>query len=158
MGDTLADALLAAAWRLLPPSLALTWMATYLPDAERRLLSPDDLARMDAYRGGAGDLHDLLPAVTPFDRARWWETALVAQHGTPMTLGYLAVPAPQGIAVGWAACGPGTLLGPVGPSIVTATQMSRPNDCPDAHWRELRAAVGIVLRALLLDLGVPHAD
>lgn len=58
-------------------------------------------------------------------------------------------------AAAFACLGPGTILGPLGPAVVTAVEMLRPPACTDEAWRELRAATGIVLRALLLDLGDP---
>ncbi len=135
-----------------PP--AATWMAEYLTDATLARLRPEDLARIDAYAGGAGDLQTLLAAVLPLARAHWYETAITAQHGTRMRLGYLAVPAEGGIALGVVASagGAGKMVGPWGPVVVTPTGMDRPAGLPDLAWREVRAGAGITIRALLLGL------
>lgn len=133
---------------------ALTALRRILPLADRRRLSAEDLRRIDAYHGGAIDLHALLPAVLPLLRPRWWECEITAQHGTAMQLGYLATPAEDGIGVTFVghAAAFDRLLGPIA-AVITATGMSWPTDTPDAAVRELRAAAGIVLRALLLDVG-----
>jgi len=134
-----------------PP--AATWMAEHLTDATLTRLRPEDLARIDAYAGEAGDLHALLAAVLPLAQAHWYETAVTAQHGTRMRLGYLAVPAEGGIALGVvASAGAGKMIGPWGPVMVTPTGMDRPASLPDVAWREVRAGAGITIRALLLGL------
>lgn len=123
----------------------------HLPaDTHRQILTAEDLARIDRYAGTATDLHELLPAVLPLRRARYFEAAVVARHGTPMTLSYLAEPHPDGIAVSFAAASGDRAIAGLGPTIVTATDMTRPEGCSDAAWRELRSAAGITLRALYL--------
>ena len=132
---------------------AARWMSDAIADATRTRLRPEDLARIDAYAGGAGDLHTLLAAVLPLPQAHWYETAVTAQHGTRMRLGYLAVPAEGGIALGVvASAGAGKMIGPWGPVMVTPTGMDRPASLPDVAWREVRAGAGITIRALLLGL------
>lgn len=133
-------------------------MVDALATAEHRALTAADHRRCESYVGTAKDLHDLVAAIPPLSRPRWWAAALVAQHGTPMTLGYLALPHPNGLGVGFACLAPDRIIGPLGPAVVTTTHMQRPDACTDESWRELRAAAGIVLRALLLDLGTPTED
>lgn len=132
-----------------PPPLR--WLADWLPDAERVALSAGDLDRINAYRGAAAQLHELLPAVLPLVRPVWYEADVTAQHGTRITIGYGGVPAPGGIDIGWASYSPehGRILGPLGPARVTATGMNRPSGLTDFSWRELQVAGGIVLRAIL---------
>src|SRR5690606_22143474 len=43
------------------------------PDTVRRVVTAEVLARIDSYAGGARDLHELLAAVLPLDRPRWYE-------------------------------------------------------------------------------------
>ena len=122
-------------------------------DTVRRVLTPEDLARIDAYHGGATDLHDLLPAVLPLATPRWYETTLTAQHGTVMTLGYLAEPDEAGIRVSLTVAREGTADRlSYGPVVVTPTEMHRPDGVAPHEWREIRAAAGIIIRALLLGL------
>lgn len=122
------------------------------PDTVRRVLTAEDLARIDAYAGGGVELHELLPAVLPLPVAHWYETTVTAQRGTVMTLGYLAEPHPDGILVSFTCSSDHGLIGPVGPALVHATGMDRPADVSDDMWRELRASAGIIMRALLLRL------
>ena len=72
----------------------LRWLAEWLPSAKRVTLGPDDLARIDAYRGGPHDLHQLVSTVLPLERPIWYETAITAQGGTEMVMGYGVLPAP----------------------------------------------------------------
>lgn len=127
-------------------------MADEIEQADSRILSVEDLARIDAYVGDGRDLHELLPAVLPLRRSRWYETRVVAQHGTPMLMGYLAVATSDGIEIGFAAATeePSRVIGPMGPVFVTAAEMQRPASMNDEAWREIRSAAGIVIRALLL--------
>jgi len=122
------------------------------PDTVRRVLTAEDLARIDSYAGGARDLHELLAAVLPLDRPRWYEATVTAQRGTVMTLGYLAVPADDGLDVSLAMAAPGQLVRWPGPARVTVSGMHQPDGMPDEMFRELQAAAGIILRALLLGL------
>ncbi len=157
LADVLID--LGAPGRKAPAPLQ--WLAMWLPDADRRHLSKDDLARIDAYAGEATDLHQLLPAILPLKRPVWFETSVTAQHGTAMILGYGAVPAPTGISIGWTCLGPGKsgsesrIIGPLGPVEVTPTEMHRPPGLSDFSWDTLRSAAGTIVRALLLNLGTP---
>lgn len=137
-----------------PP--ALDWMTRVLsltPIADRRTLAADDLTRIDHYQGTATELHELLAAVLPLAHAHWYEAPVTAQHGTAMVMGYLAVPADDGVDVGWCCYAPAHgIIGPIGPVRVTATGMERPADLSAESWREIRSATGIILRALLLEL------
>lgn len=156
MTPDLAAIVQHAAAHSAPVPAPLAWMAATLPDARRRRLGVADLARIDSYQGGGTDLHAFVAALAPLARAAWYETTVTAQHGTVMHLGYLAVPAgASALDVGWVCYAPAfqRLLGPVGPSHVTASDMTRPADCTDFAYRELRAAVGITLRAMLLGCG-----
>lgn len=120
-------------------------------DAGILLLDSADLARIDSYVGGGAELHELLPAVAPLARAVWYEATVTAQHGTRMILRYGAAPAPDGIDVNFRAMvEDGPVIAECGPARVTRHGMDRPPGVTDEHWRELRAAAGIVLRALLL--------
>lgn len=127
-------------------------MLATLDAATLHRLTSEDLARIDSYHGEGIDLHGLLGALTP--RTCWYETVVTAQHGTVIHLGYLAAVSTEGAHVGFVGFAPshGRLFGPTGPSWVTSTEMSRP-DCTDEQWRELRAGVGIALRAMLLGCG-----
>lgn len=131
------------------------WMHEHLPGALRYRLSSEDLARIDAFRGEPLDLHELLPALLPRDCASWYETRLVAQRGTEMFLGYFAVPRTDAIDIGFVSYAPahGRMIGPLGPARVTASEMVPPEGCSSEAWRELRAAAGIVLRAMMLGCG-----
>lgn len=120
------------------------------PDTVRRVLTAEDLARIDSYAGGARELHELLPAVLPLPVAHWYESTVTAQHGTVMTLGYLAEPHAEGILVSFACESGHRLIGPVGPALVRATGMDRPAGVSDDMWRELRVTAGLIIRALLL--------
>lgn len=126
---------------------------TLTADTTRRVLTAEDLARIDAYHGGSRDLHELLPAVLPLAHPHWYETTVTARLGTVMTLGYLAEPDEAGIRVSLAVARAGdSMLLRYGPVLVTPTGMHWPGDA-DAHkWRELRAAAGIIIRALLFGL------
>jgi hypothetical protein len=149
---TLADIIidLGAPGKGAPPGLR--WLADWIPDAERLTLIRDDLARIDAYSGPAEELHSLLAAVLPLAKPIWCETTVTAQGGTEMIMGYGAVPAADGVDVGWACYAPAhsRMIGPLGPARVTATEMRRPSDISDESWHELRSAAGLVLRAILL--------
>lgn len=127
------------------------WLSDWLPDAERATLGPAELARIDAYRGGGIELHEMLAAVLPLARPVWYEAAITASGGTEMIMGYGAVPMAHGIDIGWACYAPaaGRMIGPLGPACVNTTGMSRPADISDESWRELRSAAGVVLRAIL---------
>lgn len=150
----LADVLTAEAQAQPAPSAPLQWIAAQLHAATHRRLSREDLTRIDHYQGGATDLHELLAAVLPLERARWYEAPVTAQHGTEMVMGYLAAPASDGIDVAWCChvAEQQRIIGPLGPVHVTSTGMQRPPDMTDASWREIRSATGLILRALLLEL------
>jgi len=151
--DTETLATLVAGEALQPnASPALRWLADALAEAEMRTLTSADLARIDAYVGGAKELHQLLPAVLPLPRAVWYATSITAQHGTAIDMGYVAVPADGGIDVGYVALSRAhrSLIGPIGPVRVTATSMTRPVAMDDGAWREVRSATGIIIRALLI--------
>lgn len=122
------------------------------PDTVRRVLTAEDLARIDSYAGGARDLHELLAAVLPLDRPRWYEVTITARRGTVMTLGYLAEPADDGLDVSLVIAASGQLVHWPGPARVTARGMHPPHGMPDDTFRELQAAAGIILRAVLLGL------
>lgn len=133
---------------------SLRWIADVSPRARRATFADDDLARINGYVGGASDLHGLLPAVLPLSGPVWYETTIAAQHGTELTMAYVADPARGGIDVGVAVYAPayGRIIGPLGPVRVTSTEMVRPPEMTDEGWREIRSATGIILRALLLGL------
>jgi hypothetical protein len=159
----LADILVAMGEPGRGASASLRWLADWLPNAERRQLDRDDIARIDAYMGGDRALHDLLPAVLPLMRPVWFETAITTQD--EMIVGYGAVQArctpsigwrvADGVDIGWACYAPacGGIIGLLGPAVVTATGMDRPADIADESWLMLRSAAGVVMRALLLGLG-----
>lgn len=151
---TLADIIIdmGAPGRGAPPPLR--WLADWLPDAERVTLGSDELARIEAYRGSAVELHEMLAAVLPLARPVWYETTVTAAGGTVMIMGYGGTPmlgAGQAIDIGHAVYAPayGRMIGPLGPARVTTTAMGRPEGITDESWRELRTAGGIVLRAIL---------
>lgn len=123
------------------------------PDTTRRVLTSEDLARIEGYVGPAGDLHALLPAVLPLLRPCWYEVTVTAQRGTVITLGYLAEPHADGIAISLAASAAGyDWIKRLDPVVVTASGMHQPVGMPQEDWREIRAAAGIVLRAILMRL------
>lgn len=138
-------------------SHATAAIRAWLPGARRVELSADDLARIDSYgsRDGA-TLHAELPLVLPLAAPVWYETEVVAQHGTRMRLGYGATPAGPGeIGVWFAARADGAahLVGPLGPMRLDSTAIDNTLDLAGPGARELRSAAGIVIRALLLGLG-----
>ena len=154
MVQTVADIIIdmGAAGRGAPSSLR--WLADWLPDADRRMLDENDLARINAYAGDANQLQELLGTIAPLTRPVWFEAAVIAEHGTEMVLGCGAVPGPNGsLDIGFASYAPARqrMIGPFGPARVTTTGMARPTGVTDEAWRELRATAGIVIRALLLD-------
>lgn len=136
----------AALLRLAPADLtpATRWMIDALAAAEPRVLRPE-ISRAST----PSALHTWLPSVLPLRQAIWYETRVVAR-GRDIQMGYLAVGTPVGLEVGYAARVPAQqrIIGPMGPAIVTRTGMERPSAMRDAEWRELRSAMGIVLRAL----------
>jgi hypothetical protein len=138
--------------RSVPP--AVRWLASWLPDAEHRLLDRDDLARIDAYDAARGP-HELLASVLPLARPVWFEATLAAESGTVVTAGYGAVPASAGLDIGWTcyASAHRRMIGPLGPARVTTQGMQRPDGVNDDVWYELTQAAGVVMRALLLDVG-----
>lgn len=127
---------------------SLRAIATWLPRAVRRALSADDLARIDAYAGDGEALHDMLPAVLPLSAPVWLEASITAQRGTRMVLGYGATPAGPGEIDVWFAAtdlSASRIVGPLGPMRLDSQA------CADGPGNnELRAAAGIVIRALLL--------
>jgi hypothetical protein len=147
----LRDLLIAEASRP-GASASLVWLAEIARGVTPRVLTAAHHQRIDAYAGGADDLHTLLPAVLPLAAPVWYETTVTAQHGTEMTFAYVAAPAADGLDVGWACYTPvhQRILGPLGPVRVTATEMTRPPGLSDESWRTLRSATGTVLRALLI--------
>lgn len=156
--SSLAEILVAAGAPGRGAPAPLRWLADWLPDAEHRILDNADLQRIDAYAGAAADLHALLPTVLPLARPLWYETAITAQHGTAMMMGYGAVPAGNEMDVGFACYAPARqrIIGPLGPARATATGLQRPAGIGEESWRELRTAAGIIIRALLLQLGAPR--
>lgn len=148
---SLADMLLSDAS---PQTAAIR---AWLPRATRHTLTAADLARIDSYGSQDGaTLHAQLPLVLPLDRPVWYEAEVVAQHGTTMLLGHGATPAGPGELAVWMAAharGSGRILGPLGPLRLDAREIDPSVDIADASIRELRAAAGIVIRALLLGLG-----
>ncbi len=137
----------------IPP--ALKWLAFWLPDADRRILTPNDQARLDAYGGSADDLHGVLATLPALRRPIWCEAPIKDQGGAAMTMGYGAVAADDGLDIGWTCYAPEQqrMLGPFGPARVRESGLSRPEGLGDDVWRSLRYAAGIVLRVLLLDAG-----
>jgi hypothetical protein len=135
-------------------SASLRWLADWLPDAECRQLSKEDIARIDAYAGGAGELHELLTTVLPLARPMWFESMAIT-HGIETIAGYGAVPmGDDRIEIGWTCYAPAhdRIVGPFGPAAVTTRGMERPADIADESWQELRSAAGVIIRALLLKL------
>lgn len=131
-------------------------LAAWLPRAVRRTLTADDLRRIDAYAGGAEDLHALLPAVLPLAAPVWYEAQVTAQHGTRMVMGYGATPAGPGELDVWCAAGSvgsDRIMVPAGPLRLDRVGIDPRADIDAAGVRELRAAAGIVLRALMLGCG-----
>jgi hypothetical protein len=138
--------------RTAPP--AVRWLAGWLPNAEHRLLDREDLERIDAY-DTTRDPHDLLASVLPLTRPVWFEATLVPDSGTLVTAGYGAVPASEGLDIGWTCYAPAyrRMIGPLGPAHVATIGMQRPDGVSDEVWYELTQAAGVVMRALLLGLG-----
>lgn len=151
---TVADMLVSmgAPGRTAPP--AVRWLAGWLPKAEHRLLDRDDLVRIDACELERGP-HDFMASVLPLAGPVWFEATIVAESGTLVTAGYGAVPASDGLDIGWTCYAPAhrRMIGPLGPARVTANGMQRPDDVNDEVWYELTQAAGVVMRALFLDLG-----
>src|SRR5258708_34687495 len=100
----------------------MRWLSDWLPDAEQRQLNKEDLSRIDAYAGGAAELHEMLAAVLPLARPVWFEAAVTAPHGPPRVFGHGAVPPPGGVDVrlGCHPPGPGRHLGPPRPAPLPA--------------------------------------
>lgn len=138
-----------------PQHPTLKWVADAIRSADCRRLTTEDLSRIDAYQGQGQELHELLPAILPRDRASWFEVEITAQHGTRMLMGHLAVPAVDGLDIGFLGYAPayGRIIGPLGPALMNATELVRPHGCSDEAWRELRASAGIIVRALMLGCG-----
>lgn len=133
---------------------AVQWLAGWLPSAEQRLLDRDDLERIDAYDPALAP-HELLASVPPRARPVWFEATVIVESGTLVTAGYGAVPASDGLDIGWTSYAPAfrRMIGPLGPARVAATGMQRRDDVNDDVWYELTQAAGVVMRALLLRLG-----
>ena len=149
-------ALLAAAARQPDAPPHVKALAAWLPRATQRELTADDLRRIDAYVGGGHELHALLPAVLPLAAPVWYESRLTAQHGTPMVMGYGATPAAPGELDIWfagGAVGSDRVLVPRGPLRLDSVSIDPRAAADDPGVRELRAAAGIVLRALMLGCG-----
>lgn len=131
-------------------------LAAWLPRAVQRSLSAADLRRIDAYAGDGAELHALLPSVLPLAAPVWYEARVTAQHGTDMTMGYGATPAGPGQIDVWfaaSAIGSDCVLVPVGPLRLDAVGIDPGADTDAPGVRELRAAAGIVLRAIMLGCG-----
>ncbi len=137
----------------IPP--ALKWLAFWLPDAERRILTPEDHAQLDTYGGSADDLHGTLATLPALRRPVWCEAAVTDAGGAVMTMGYGAVAAGDGFDVGWTCYAPEQrrMFGPFGPARVRESGVYRPEGLGEEAWRSLRYAAGIMLRVLLLDAG-----
>lgn len=139
-----------------PSVQALQQIAVWLPSATRRVLSADDLAQIDVYTGSGEALHEMLHAVLPLDRPVWYEANVIAQHGTHMVMGYGATPAGPGQLDIWCAVGAvgaSRVIGPLGPLRIDSQSIDVAADASSPDVRELRAAAGIVLRALMMKLG-----
>lgn len=147
----LADTILAADR---PQTAAIR---AWLPRATRYTLTAADLARIDSYGSQDGaTLHAQLPLVLPLERPVWYEAEVVAQRGTTMVMGYGATPAGPGEIGVWMAAhtrGSGRIIGPLGPLRLDAHAIDETVETAAPAIRELRAAAGIVIRALLLGLG-----
>lgn len=128
---------------------------SWLHSARRVTLTAADLARIDSYGSADGaTLQAQLPLVLPLEAPVWYETEVTAAGGSQMLMGYGATPAAPGeIAVWFAARARGgdKIIGPLGPLRLDSHAIDADVDGPGA--RELRAAAGIVIRALLLGLG-----
>lgn len=129
-------------------------LRAWLPSARRVRLSAGDLGRIDSYGGHGVDLHAELILVLPLDRAVWYEAEIIARGGSTMRLGYGLTPAGREIGVWFAAhaLGSDRILGPLGPLRSDATGIDPAADTHLPAVRELRAAAGIAVRALLLGL------
>ena len=124
--------------------------AQCLPQATRRTLNAADLARIDAYTGDGQALHEMLPAVLPLAAPVWYEAQITAQRGTRMVLGYGATPAAPGEIDVWFAAGTaGRVALALGPMRMDSQSVAGGEE----DDRELRAACGIVVRALLMGVG-----
>jgi hypothetical protein len=148
---TLASLLLAH------DGIATAGIRAWLLAARRYALTAADLARIDLYGSTDGaTLHAQLPLVLPLEAPIWYEVQVVAAGGTAMVLGYGATPGGPGEIGIWfaaTAISTGRVVGPLGPLRLDATAIDSVADIDAPSVRELRAAAGIVIRALLLGLG-----
>ncbi len=146
---------------------AVRWLASWLPDADHRWLDHSDIERIDAC-GPDRSPHQLLASVLPLARPVWFEATIVSrpmsldqdgklviEDGTVVTTCWGAVPAADGLDIGWTSYAPAhrRMIGPLGPARVAPDGMQRPPDANDDVWHELTQAAGVVMRALLLGLG-----
>lgn len=135
-----------------PEIAPLQAIASWLPRAQWRILTSDDLARIDSYVGDGESLHDMLPAILPLAGPVWYEADVTAQHGTRMILGYGGTPAGTGEIDIWfaaSAVGSDRIIGPLGPMRMDSQSVAL-DIGDDETGRNLRTAAGIVVRALLL--------
>jgi hypothetical protein len=170
MDMTVADMLVAigAPGRNSPP--AVRWLASWLPDADHRWLDRSDIERIDAHDPSRSP-HQLLASVLPLARPVWFEATIVTRpmsfdqdgklviaDGALITTCWGAVPAADGLDIGWTSYTPSRrrMVGPLGPARVAADGMQRPPDTNDDVWYELTQAAGVVMRALLLGVGKPE--
>jgi hypothetical protein len=147
---TLAELLLAS------PEPSAAAIREWLPTAAWRALTAQDLDRIDSYGSTDGRaLHASLPLLLPLERSVWYEADVVAKGGSTMVLGYGAAPAGRHELGVWFAAhkrGTATVIGPLGPMRIDAHSIDTTVDVATPGARELRAAAGIVIRALLLGL------
>jgi len=139
-------------------------LARVLADARLVRLTTDELRRINSDAGDGQELHELLPGVLPLPRATWYEAAITAPDGTNTILGYLAEPDQAGIQISYLGYSRDReeIIGPIGPALATELTLRMPpafaTSATDHGWgHQLRTATGIVLRALLLRVGEPHA-
>jgi hypothetical protein len=60
---------------------AAKWLAGILSAADRRILTTEDIARIESYDGDGRVLHDILPTILPLPRAIWYEATAIADRG-----------------------------------------------------------------------------
>jgi hypothetical protein len=75
---------------------ATKWVAGILSAADRRILTAEDVARIESYEGDGRVLHDMMRTILPLPRAIWYEATSIADRGMQIVHGYAIAPAPGG--------------------------------------------------------------
>jgi hypothetical protein len=130
---------------------ATKWVAGILSAADRRILTAEDVARIESYEGDGRVLHDMMRTILPLPRAIWYEATTIADRGMQIVCGYAIAPAPGGLDIATALYVPAhrRMFGPVGPARMTPAGIIPPGGIDDESWSGLLAAASIAVRAIM---------